>query len=287
MRTTRILAKAMACVAGSILLAAAASCVGEDLKAFAPACEEGRACAPGLVCVNDRCVPDGALSDAGRSEGEMDSTAGDAGDGAAQIPLTTALVAYWPLDTDALDRGPSHLDLSTTGVSYVAGAGPRRGALARTSTSNIEQTSNNSALDLKGSFTLQVWFSLATPSESILAKVNTGGGEGWSVAYFKTGRISFFAAPSGTFYADVSVTNWAHLVIVSDTTKVKIYVDGQLFLTQQATTLVATASPLYVGQNGTQKESGMFDEIAIWNRALAPEDVSRLYAEGNGLSLLP
>lgn len=239
--------------------------------------------------MNDRCVfPDGGPAgpfDAG--PGPSEAGLADAIVPVEAVPLTADLAAYWPLDKDLRDYGANNLDLSATDVSFASESGPRGGALVRTANSSISQSSGNAALDLLGPFTLQVWFFLEGDAEAVLMKLNTvGGQEGWSLAHFKNdGKISFLAAPGGTFYSDDSVPRdaWVHVVLVSDTKQLKIYTNGKLASAKPATGLVRAATPLYVGQYGlSEKGAGKLDEIAIWNRALGPDDVTTLYAEGRG-----
>ncbi|HPP51389.1 MAG TPA: LamG domain-containing protein [Thermoguttaceae bacterium] len=76
---------------------------------------------------------------------------------------------------------------------------------------------------------------------------------------------------------------WTHLVITWDnsdpTAKQKIYKNGQLWATFNATLNPKTAATLWLGNRYSNNERwvGGIDEYALWDRALTPEEIAWLF----------
>jgi len=88
---------------------------------------------------------------------------------------------------------------------------------------------------------------------------------------------------------DVRDGQWHHLVGVYDGKTISIWVDGV-----QQSSAQCTGQPIDYGQSplgeiaskaSTSTFEGTLDQVAVWNRALAPDDIAALYASGAGEQL--
>lgn len=94
--------------------------------------------------------------------------------------------------------------------------------------------------------------------------------------------------------ANLPVGEWSHNLVVKSGTTLTYYRDGQVIATGEITGAPVNAQPLYLGgqpgADGATVEnfSGLFDEVAIFDRALSPTEVALVYAVGSaGLPLTP
>jgi len=85
----------------------------------------------------------------------------------------------------------------------------------------------------------------------------------------------------------MTTNEWHHLVITRDTSgdnKIKVYLDGTLKLTGNlvnAANGAMTLSTFEIGSgSGTQSFDGLIDEVRVYNRALSPDEIKRLYNMG-------
>ena len=84
---------------------------------------------------------------------------------------------------------------------------------------------------------------------------------------------------------------WAHNLVVKNGSTLTYYRNGEEITTGEITSVPANAQPLYLGgqlRDGAVIENfnGLFDEVAIFNRALSAEDVAEVYNRGlNGQAL--
>lgn len=85
----------------------------------------------------------------------------------------------------------------------------------------------------------------------------------------------------------IQFDTWTHVVFTYDGTEGICYVDGADFSSANiATPDTFTSQPVYIGmQDGSRAFGGKIDEAGIWNRALTPAEVTRLYNADSGLAL--
>ncbi|MGB0774426.1 MAG: LamG-like jellyroll fold domain-containing protein [Akkermansiaceae bacterium] len=91
----------------------------------------------------------------------------------------------------------------------------------------------------------------------------------------------------GGFDVDRTVfDNWTHVVVTFDSTKLVLYVNGVSVFTHTLTTPapIAESAGLVIGghRDGTGRNfDGLIDEVAIWNRVLAPAEITTVYGAGS------
>lgn len=83
------------------------------------------------------------------------------------------------------------------------------------------------------------------------------------------------------------VDQWSHNLVVKSGTTITYYRDGAEIASGEVTGNPANPQPLYLGgQNGNEIFAGLFDEVAIFDRALSTAEVTDVYNRGlNGQAL--
>ena len=119
----------------------------------------------------------------------------------------------------------------------------------------------------------------ADPYNSFALSTNAGGATNkWSF-YVSNGTAG---SQSGVIDSEVIVPDvWTHLVGTYDGATIKLYVNGVLKASKSKTGDVAYSTlPLRIGTSNTatgQYFKGLIDEVAVYNRALPPEDALEHY----------
>lgn len=144
--------------------------------------------------------------------------------------------------------------------------------------------------------------SIATAGIIVCKINNDASGRGYIIS-FANNYIEFQLFNSQTNFLDaytlstIPTNAWSHLVVVYDgsaiAANVKFYINGTLCTTSVAKdTLTATTvgvGLLTIGKNpnGTPYYcKGLYDQTAVWSKALTQTEVSLLYGSGNGLAFI-
>lgn len=219
--------------------------------------------------------------------------------------LTDGLVGYWKMDESTGTAVQDYSGNSNNGTWFGSGTHPVTGKFGNgggfNGTDDTINTGSNSSLDDiqnqgGGGMTLAFWIKSGTnPNSYIMAKGNGSGGSGsWSIMQNgsgNTGRLTF-AKEGATdknwaWNSALTAGTWQYVVITWDGTMVnagaKTYINSSL-LAQPTTSNGATpnsdsAYNLYFGSlNGSSSYSDInMDDVRIYNRALSPNEVQRLY----------
>ncbi|MDB6110190.1 MAG: exported protein of unknown function, partial [Pedosphaera sp.] len=140
-------------------------------------------------------------------------------------------------------------------------------------------------------FSLEAWINGATSQElgaAIISKGFGGGGEQYTLDV-QNNLFRFYVRDSGTTAATTSATfgpngTWQHVVAVYDQAAgiMRLYINGtQAASTTPRATLLNTSDPITIGARkpsnaGTYSLNfdGRIDEVAIYNRALSPTEIT-------------
>jgi large repetitive protein len=261
-------------------------------------------CASGPCGVGDAAAPDAAddvgapvmpAPDAAPIEGGSPAVPRDAGagptvDGASPLP-TGGLVALWRMDdghgTTVIDSSPTANAgtlVAPTGENWRPGH--RGGALALSGTSWVHVPSS-AAYDATQGLTLSAWvfWPRATVAGQVLMARQRGIGlENAFWLGFDRGQLHFSVEDQG-IAVTVPAGRWMHLAGTFDGKRVIVYLDG-VQIGQAAVTVGATAGAgvvsLGADVNGADSRSGVemfeggLDEVAIYDRALSPQEIAPL-----------
>jgi Concanavalin A-like lectin/glucanases superfamily len=212
--------------------------------------------------------------------------------------LRSGLVAHWTFDEGAgdvlRDHSGNHHDGAIAGATWTDGQ--FSGALHFVAGNDVTVPAFQNAT---GSWSVSVWVRIAS-GEVIADYVTLVSTEiaftgGWEVnAIFDSGRrryhFGYWVGPSQSDYdyaeCDCFVADrWVHVAAVVDeaTTALRFYVDGKLAKKVTIRDLIRGGSPvLYMGSwsdpSTPRLLTGALDDVAVWSRALVPEEVAALAA---------
>lgn len=221
-----------------------------------------------------------------------------------------ALVAHWPLDTDASDVTGSGHDGAVVGSTVAFG---QPGANAKTGTS--ASFSGNGHIDVpwsealnpgvqapdgSGSFSVALWARPTTVGGShrspFTSREDNGGSVNGPIIYIEPGGLwSYWAGnngPSGAWNpvnaSPASPDTWTHVAIVydSETLTRKMYLDGVEVINEAGGVSANLLRDLHIGGGADDGNSftwaGDLDDVGFWDNALTEEEVLNVMTNGIG-----
>ena len=126
-------------------------------------------------------------------------------------------------------------------------------------------------------FSISLWFYKSNMNYSILFSAYSGSGSyfqtGVSIELNTNGTIMFFnGAARTTTSAQYSANTWYNLVVTSDGTTVKMYVNGSQVTLDSTTAQARNFTNVWINSAAYSSNNfgitGKIDEVAIFNRAL-------------------
>lgn len=220
--------------------------------------------------------------------------------------LNNGLISYLKLDEssgNALDSHNSN-DATLQGTVTQGVTGKIEDAYDFDSGDYLSDTDHSIQSQSSGSMSAWVnWDSIAGGSGFIIGSGHTGGTQPYGYVGVDTGgggniEVGFKAAAWQMLYKTtedtISTGTWYHIVVTSDGTNTKVYInddlqtggillgsDGKWFNSLSTNTFsygICDRSSDYGGMDGT------IDEIGIWDRELTSSEVTQLYNSGSGIS---
>lgn len=235
--------------------------------------------------------------------GETPSRGVTASFGPDQSYLTNGLVGYWKMEEagdatriDSSGNGNTLTESASDTVAQATGKFGYAGDFESTETEDLS-IADNSSLSVTGSLTLSAWIkpeSVSAGTYNILAKWD-GSNESYRI-YQSTNQIVFEVESSNsiTSTTTLSAATWYHISGVYDASNqtAKIYINGTL----ETPSASAGTIPSSIGDDGgafqmgaedlnnTPKNyyDGIIDEVRVYNRALSPAEVAKLYSFAPG-----
>ncbi len=141
--------------------------------------------------------------------------------------------------------------------------------------------------------TLDCWIYVDSfiPDEPIIAGYGNFGAEGQCYALaIKPDHRLFFSQWGGTIYGStLEAGRWHNVAVTSvGTTSIKLYVDGVNVATGALDFNTPADGQFHIGELKAsfvvRQFIGLIDEVAVYNRALADDEIKAIYAEGNPVS---
>ena len=219
----------------------------------------------------------------------------------AQIPSyvpADGLVGWWPFNGNANDESGNGNDFSAYNVLQ---ANDRFGNLNSAFEFNGIELGGGSSLVSDSTlfnigqeeYSIQFWFKINDLNQVTRALINTIPHTGLAIAFNDNnvpGRIVYDVGPADAFwtylyqagqFTNFNTESWYNVVFIKQGTTYSFYFNGILestLLNPQATNYnydvqlrVSGISPEY------QIFDGLIDDIAFWNRALTPSEITALY----------
>jgi hypothetical protein len=220
-----------------------------------------------------------------------------------KLKTDSNLKAYYRFESGALTTDSSSNGYTLTNNNTVAEGTGKFGGGADQGTSNT--TKSFSILDSLGvagtsSLSISFWIKLnteiTTGTQTVCTHLSNTGADRYFECYYdyNGGNIRLRLDPSnnGTTTAIVNgalgTTAWHHIVLIRDVTAgtSRIWVNNVPGATQaNGTTGGGNTNKFSIGANpaGSGETSAIFDDLAVFNRALSAEEVRSLYAGGQDL----
>ncbi len=211
----------------------------------------------------------------------------------ATVTVSSGLVGWWPLDEGT---GLMAHDISGQGNNGKWSGAPSSPNDTYYTTGLIDSYagyfdgSDNEVTigtqpvyQFTGPFTISAWVSTVV-SGTILTMQN-GGDNGYNVA-INYGGILFCVYANATQSCTgggqypLSKPAWTYFTAVFDGSNISVYANGAFVASSPAATPTASSGPLVFGaaqRGGYSNFTGALDDIRIYNRALAANEISSLY----------
>ncbi len=219
--------------------------------------------------------------------------------------LTQGLVGYWPFCGNALDESGNNNHGTVNGATLTTDRfGKENSAyIFPGAVTNKINVSHNSSLNFNTSYSISVWGKFLEAwsfhQEDLIYKATTpwSCSSGWGLWVDRNiGNVPYtFGSFTGSFtgncagavnnLGDFSQINlWNHYAAVFQNNVLRIYLNGSFFdSTVVSGASLNTNTDLIFG-GSKYPVSGAFDrqidDIAIWNRALTPQEIQQVYNQG-------
>ena len=215
------------------------------------------------------------------------------------IAFETNLVAYWPLDSDFDDAQAEYHGVEEGGPIEFQ-TGKFDGAVYLNGSQSIEISGDENVFDFTGeSFTVSAWYTAEAINKSWQCLVAKGEGNGWRV-HRRGGdnppEMTFTGGNGDVPRHNVAMTvggdpeTWHHVAGVTDaeTQEEILYVDGEEVARKAGATLQDRGNPMRIGDNPDARNrnwQGKVDDVAVWGRALQPNEIAEIWDGGSGKSI--
>lgn len=206
----------------------------------------------------------------------------------------SGLVGLWHLNGHSKDFSGGNYHGSDTAITYSKSNGKFGQGAGFNGSSSLINIGNQSAFNFgTGDFTCSFWLKTSTNNyQGGVSKRDTTP-KGWSLNMDNANHIEFLCGAVGGYGATSSISpyatgNWVHVVGTRVGNTLKLYINGKLDNTgvDSTTRDVSTTLDLVFGKfypnSGTFFLTGAIDDVAIWNRALSAQEISRMYAKSVG-----
>jgi hypothetical protein len=216
--------------------------------------------------------------------GALSSGDGGPDGGGPAASLKQGLVGAWSFDGDGKDHAGSKLDLDTRTLRFATGKFGKGIQLAGDGTPIAQRTKSDPELNIAaGDFTVSFWIDFAATSSAQFVAVKGYGDSGWFVGWAQT-AWGYGLPKGGTFVppgGSPTDGNFHHVVFQRAADMVEIFVDSTSLGTAAATAGAASGDPFQVGGYApggvaVDHANGVVDDLAIWHRALGPDELTYL-----------
>ena len=194
--------------------------------------------------------------------------------------ITSDLLAYWPLDGDVEDSIGDHDGNLVGGAEFVTD--DDRGEVFQVdgvSGHAVVPHADDIVFAITDSYTLSVWVNVLTAPGHWAGIVTKSRDIAPHYGLWVNGSNNWVAGGTNIIGSPIETNRWMHLALVQDasTSSRLVYLNGELDI--QGGAINSTGSgELWMGGAKSVNEylHGRIDDVAIFARALAPEDAKAL-----------
>jgi hypothetical protein len=207
------------------------------------------------------------------------------------------LVAYYRFEADGTDETTNNFDLSAGGTPGFS-AGKFGNGVDFNGNSRYKITNNLGIVG--GAYAISVWVKQDVAMSDYYGIVTNNATTCNRDLFYTTDGVSprgiFIRRNTSNGYStshevvDLGTTNWHHIVVCYDGSEIWHFLDGVESSHTAATQEAGTASwsnKMWVGDLASENRAwnGLFDDLAIFSRALTDAEVAELYNSGTGAEL--
>jgi alpha-tubulin suppressor-like RCC1 family protein len=249
-------------------------------------------------------LPNIQLSQAGNYSVVVSNSLGAATSSVATLTLNltltctsppSGLVSWWTGDNTTLDSAGINTGTLIGNATY--GPGRVNEAFVFDGNASGVSVGNPANLQLQ-SFTIAAWIqrassSIATYNPNGTAIIFGYGSGGYGLGIANTGLLFLTRVGIDNVSVNPSLTdtNFHHVAVTKNGTTVIFYIDGVVYPAPVYGDTFAFSSPAGIGNTADTLTSGFFgsiDDVAVFNRALAPAEIQSIYNSGGaGMCPLP
>jgi hypothetical protein len=210
--------------------------------------------------------------------------------------LAQGLVGYWPFCGNANDESGKGNNGTVNGATLTADRfGDPGSAYQFNGIDNFIQLENNPTIDSLFDFSVSAWVKANSTSpqfQMIVSKDTLGdppNGDWDLYLNFEKFKYAIVKGPNSNEAQSnysISNSNWNFVTIVRSAIngKVELFINGILDTTFFGYTgIQKNKQKMVFGKQGSSNLhflNGSLDDIAMWNRALAPQEITQLYNQG-------
>lgn len=199
------------------------------------------------------------------------------------FPHPQGLISQWSADGDANDQQGENEGKLSSGVTFTAGI--IKDAFSFDGTDYV--SAPTSGLPTGSSDrTLELWAKLTSfhKGETFFAGYGNFGSSSQSYHLGATSRTLFFSQwGQALFGPDLETGQWYHIAVTNVGNVVTLYLDGESVGRSELTIDTPGNTQLFIGGlpvDGSKRLEGLADEVAIYNRALTPEEIKSIFQAG-------
>jgi hypothetical protein len=209
---------------------------------------------------------------------------------------TNGLVGWWPFNGNANDESGNGNDGVVNGATLTTDRFGVSDVAYRFISANNNYVSINNNPVQNGTATISGWFNPFTPIGGPIFHI---GSDNSTVTncngyFFGFGNL---ANPYGTnLLIDASchgnyntgwnanANNWYHFILMRNQNNLTAYINGNVVGTYTSSSINSPSNNIFFGSTFFSNSvffNGKLDDIAIWNRALTPQEITALYTASN------
>lgn len=196
------------------------------------------------------------------------------------VPPPAGIIGWWRAQNDAQDAiGANHGTL-TNGTAFAAGK-----VGSAFSFDGVDDVVTVPAINAGSRFSVEFWL-YPTRSGGYEHLVSNGGSPNYGDLYFVNNHIEYWQVNAQRLSSATSTVPqlaWSHVAMTFENGTDKLYINGLLAAVSAVHTETFN-NPLAFGYTNVpngNRFKGLLDEIALYNRALSPGEVSAIYSAGS------
>lgn len=201
-----------------------------------------------------------------------------------------SMFSFWRGDGNANDSIGSNPGTLNGGTGFAAGAAGQSFLFDGVDDDVSAANAANLNFGPASPMSVELW-AYRTSANAIQHILGKRSGCGASPANYQLAYASnqvFFGSFTGNEVGsgqDLPLNTWTHIAATFDGATFRIYINGALAGASSGTLGTPNSAPFIIGGSGTcARFGGQLDEIAMYDRALSPAEISSIYQTGGHLS---